>query len=104
MQEEDYEMLRNEANASPERFANWDPHRQFREEYHQRHLHDQTPDERLRNIEAHERGERTVSERSPSVTLNPPAISSTVQSPSALGSAACWTPSPVAVRKVRSFA
>ncbi|CAN9162222.1 unnamed protein product [Alternaria alternata] len=64
MQEEDYEMLRNEANASPERFANWDPHRQFREEYHQRHLHDQTPDERLRNIEAHERGERTVSERS----------------------------------------
>ena len=57
-------MLRNEANASPERFANWDPHRQFREEYHQRHLHDQTPDERLRNIEAHERGERTVSERS----------------------------------------
>ncbi|CAN9147847.1 unnamed protein product [Alternaria alternata] len=64
MQEEDYEMLRNEANASPERFANWDPHRQFHEEYHQRHLHDQTPDERLRNIEAHERGERTVSERS----------------------------------------
>ncbi|RYN21038.1 putative transporter [Alternaria arborescens] len=64
MQEEDYEMLRNEANASPERFATWDPHRQFREEYHQRHLHDQTPDERLRNIEAHERGERTVSERS----------------------------------------
>ncbi|CAI9626637.1 mfs general substrate transporter [Alternaria burnsii] len=64
MQEEDYEMLRNEANASPERFADWDPHRQFREEYHQRHLHDQTPDERLRNIEAHERGERTVSERS----------------------------------------
>ncbi|OWY44695.1 MFS general substrate transporter [Alternaria alternata] len=64
MQEEDYEMLRNEANASPERFENWDPHRQFREEYHQRHLHDQTPDERLRNIEAHERGERTVSERS----------------------------------------
>ncbi|KAB2103252.1 putative transporter [Alternaria gaisen] len=64
MQEEDYEMLRNEANASPERFANWDPHRQFREEYHQRHLLDQTPDERLRNIEAHERGERTVSERS----------------------------------------
>ncbi|KAG9185795.1 MFS general substrate transporter [Alternaria panax] len=64
MQEEDYEVLRNQANASPERFANWDPHHQFREEYHQRHLHDQTPDERLRNIEAHERGERTTSERS----------------------------------------
>jgi DHA1 family multidrug resistance protein-like MFS transporter len=64
MQKEDYDILRNEANASPERFANWDPHGQFREEYHQRHLHDQTPDERLRNIEAHERGERTTSERS----------------------------------------
>ncbi|KAL1792510.1 hypothetical protein ACET3X_009017 [Alternaria dauci] len=64
MQEEDFEILRSEANASPERFANWDPHHQFREEYHQRHLHDQTRDERLGNIEAHERGERTASERS----------------------------------------
>ena len=62
MQEEDLNILRNEANASPERFANWDPHRQFREEYHRRHQHDQTHDERLRNIEAHERGERTQSE------------------------------------------
>ncbi|KAI4625970.1 hypothetical protein J4E80_003104 [Alternaria sp. BMP 0032] len=62
MQNEDLDILRNEANASPERFANWDPHSQFREEYHRRHLHDQTPDERLRNIEAHERGERTQSE------------------------------------------
>ncbi|KAI2474944.1 hypothetical protein Ptr902_13648 [Pyrenophora tritici-repentis] len=61
MQEEDYEILRNEANASPERYAKWDPNRQFREEYNRRHLHDQTPEERNRNIEAYERGERTQS-------------------------------------------
>jgi len=64
MQEEDIEILRNEANASPERFAQWDPNRQFRDEYNRRHLHDQTPEERNRNIEAHERGERTLSQAS----------------------------------------
>lgn len=33
MQEEDYEVLRNEANASPLRYASWDHHGQFRREY-----------------------------------------------------------------------
>ena len=64
MQEEDLEILRNEANASPERYAEWDPNRKFREEYNHRHLHDQTPEERNQNIEAHERGERTQSQAS----------------------------------------
>ncbi|KAF1837634.1 MFS general substrate transporter [Decorospora gaudefroyi] len=64
MQEEDYEILRNEANASPERYEQWDPHHRFRDEYTQRHRHNQTPDELQQNIEAHERGERTVSEAS----------------------------------------
>jgi len=40
MQEEDYEVLRNEANASPERYAQWDPNRQFRSEYAARHEND----------------------------------------------------------------
>lgn len=60
MQEEDYQILRNEANADPDRYTTWDPHRQFREEYNRRHEHDQTPSERMRNIAAHERGERVV--------------------------------------------
>ncbi|EFQ95293.1 hypothetical protein CFE70_005984 [Pyrenophora teres f. teres 0-1] len=74
MQEEDLEILRNEANASPERYAKWDPNRQFREKYNQRHLHDQTPEERNRNIEAHERGERTQSQ----ISLAQEAVASPV--------------------------
>jgi DHA1 family multidrug resistance protein-like MFS transporter len=31
--EEDYEELRAEANAEPERFRSWDPNQQFRTEY-----------------------------------------------------------------------
>lgn len=57
MQEEDLDILRNEANADPDRYNTWDPQRQFREEYHRLHQHDQTPSERMRNIAAHERGE-----------------------------------------------
>ena len=48
MQEEDYEVLRNEANANPERYANWDQNHQFRGEYEQRHRNDPTYDERTR--------------------------------------------------------
>jgi DHA1 family multidrug resistance protein-like MFS transporter len=40
MQEEDYEILRNEADASPMRYEQWDPHGQFREEYNARHRND----------------------------------------------------------------
>ena len=34
--EEDYEILRNEANAGPQRFTEWDTHRQFRWQYAER--------------------------------------------------------------------
>lgn len=37
MEEEDYEILRNEANAEPERYEQWDQNRQFRREYTERH-------------------------------------------------------------------
>lgn len=37
MQEEDLEIIRNEANASPQRYEEWDPTERFRHEYYQRH-------------------------------------------------------------------
>lgn len=40
MQEEDYEVLRNEANASPARYERWDPNHQFREQYFAAHAID----------------------------------------------------------------
>ncbi|KAH7093444.1 major facilitator superfamily domain-containing protein [Paraphoma chrysanthemicola] len=40
MQEEDYEVLRNEANASPSRYTTWDPNRQFRSQYEELHRND----------------------------------------------------------------
>lgn len=40
MNEEDYEILRNEANADEAHYAQWDPHRQFRSEYAQMHPDD----------------------------------------------------------------
>ncbi|KAF2654347.1 MFS general substrate transporter [Lophiostoma macrostomum CBS 122681] len=40
MQEEDYEVLRSEADAEPREYSRWDPNRQFRREYEQRHSHD----------------------------------------------------------------
>ena len=42
MQEEDYEVLRNEADAEPGEYSQWDPNRQFRRQYEQRHSHDPT--------------------------------------------------------------
>jgi DHA1 family multidrug resistance protein-like MFS transporter len=40
MQEEDYEILRNEANAEPAQYAHWDPSRQFPSEYAALHRND----------------------------------------------------------------
>ncbi|KAF2832735.1 MFS general substrate transporter [Ophiobolus disseminans] len=40
MQEEDYEVLRNEADANPAGYTQWDPQRQFRSEYAQLHPDD----------------------------------------------------------------
>jgi DHA1 family multidrug resistance protein-like MFS transporter len=37
MQEEDYEVLRNEANAEPARYSQWDQAHRFRTEYQRRH-------------------------------------------------------------------
>ena len=42
MQDSDLVILRNEANASPDRFQQWDPNRQFRREYYERHGRDPT--------------------------------------------------------------
>jgi len=61
MQEEDYEVLRSEANASPERYAEWDHNRQFREEYAARHRADPTYEELIQR-ETAEHGERSRSE------------------------------------------
>jgi DHA1 family multidrug resistance protein-like MFS transporter len=41
MQEQDFEVLRNEANASPDRYTQWDPNRQFRAEYAERHRNEE---------------------------------------------------------------
>ncbi|KAH7082855.1 major facilitator superfamily domain-containing protein [Paraphoma chrysanthemicola] len=48
MQEEDYEILRNEANASPSRYTTWDPNRQFRSQYEELHRNDPQLSERER--------------------------------------------------------
>lgn len=55
MQEVDLEILRNEANASPDRFTQWDPNRQFRRAYRERHGRDPTYEEIVRNAETNGR-------------------------------------------------
>lgn len=40
MEEEDYSILRNQANAEPQRYQSWDQSRQFREQYQQLHKND----------------------------------------------------------------
>jgi DHA1 family multidrug resistance protein-like MFS transporter len=55
MDESDLVVLRNEANASPDRFTQWDPNRQFRREYYERHGRDPTYEEIVRNAESHGR-------------------------------------------------
>lgn len=52
MQESDLEILRNEANASPDRFGQWDPNRTFRRQYNERHGRDPTYEEILHNAQA----------------------------------------------------
>lgn len=61
MQEEDYEILRNEANASPMRYSQWDSNHQFRKEYAERHRNDLTYEERIQR-DTIEREERAISE------------------------------------------
>ena len=55
MQESDLVVLRNEADASPDRFTQWDPNRQFRHEYYERHGRDPTYEEIVRNAEVNGR-------------------------------------------------
>jgi len=55
MQDSDLVILRNEANASPDRFQQWDPNRQFRREYYERHGRDPTYEEILNNAHANGR-------------------------------------------------
>jgi DHA1 family multidrug resistance protein-like MFS transporter len=52
MQEEDYEVLRNEADANPAAFNDWDPRRQFRSEYAELHKNDANAPERIRAAHA----------------------------------------------------
>ncbi|KAF2186368.1 MFS general substrate transporter [Zopfia rhizophila CBS 207.26] len=40
MEEEDYEILRGQANAEPRTYSQWDTHEQFRREYQERHNND----------------------------------------------------------------
>lgn len=47
MEEEDYTVLRNEANAQPEQYQSWDQNRQFREQYQQLHSQDLSYAERI---------------------------------------------------------
>lgn len=56
MQEQDYEMLRNEANAEPARYEQWDQAHRFRTEYQQRHPYEGT------TSKAEEGGEREAKE------------------------------------------
>ena len=52
MEEEDYQVLRNAANADPEGYTQWDPHRQFRSEYAERHRNDPNYQEEIRAEQA----------------------------------------------------
>jgi hypothetical protein len=52
MQEEDYKVLRNEADANPAAFTAWDPRRQFRSEYAELHKNDASAQERIRAEQA----------------------------------------------------
>jgi MFS transporter, DHA1 family, multidrug resistance protein len=47
MEEEDYEILRNEASADPVRYTEWDRQRQFRREYQDMHSHDPSYEETI---------------------------------------------------------
>lgn len=48
MQEEDYEVLRNEADATPAQYTQWDHNRQFRSQYAELHRNDASHEERTR--------------------------------------------------------
>ena len=45
MDEEDYKVLRNEADAEPRRYSEWDTHEQFRRQYRERHGRDPSYEE-----------------------------------------------------------
>jgi DHA1 family multidrug resistance protein-like MFS transporter len=49
MQEEDYEILRNRADASPTEYTQWDPHRQFRNQYAELHKDDASYEEQTQH-------------------------------------------------------
>ncbi|OAL02036.1 MFS general substrate transporter [Phaeosphaeriaceae sp. SRC1lsM3a] len=57
MQEEDYEVLRNRADASPTEYSNWDPQRQFRRQYEELHRDDPSYEERTRASAAEKKEE-----------------------------------------------
>jgi DHA1 family multidrug resistance protein-like MFS transporter len=52
MNEEDYEVLRGEARAEPERYNQWDRQQEFRRQYDQLHSHDPTYQDQISNRSA----------------------------------------------------
>lgn len=63
MQEEDYEVLRNRADADPARYSEWDPNRQFRHQYEELHRNDRNYQERTRSSEIEKREEEEAVEK-----------------------------------------
>jgi DHA1 family multidrug resistance protein-like MFS transporter len=62
MQDQDLEVLRNEADADPQRYTSWDPHRQFRSQYAEAHRNDLSYEEIIRAHQAEARG-RSLGDR-----------------------------------------
>lgn len=76
--EEDYEDLRAEANAEPERFRSWDPNQRFRTEYanlHPEEYPDLHPEAQRKPEVLEERGDRDDNEIEHLPTASSPSSS-----------------------------
>jgi DHA1 family multidrug resistance protein-like MFS transporter len=72
MQEEDYKVLRNEADAEPDRYTQWDPSRKFQSDYAERHKNDLTYDELTRAQRFEEQGHALSNKASLAAAVAPP--------------------------------
>ena len=79
MQEEDYEVLRNEADAEPRRYSQWDHNRQFRREYEARHNQDLSYQETIERANTERQRNSQSAHPTTSTSLASPLRSSTVQ-------------------------
>lgn len=71
MQEEDLEILRNQADANPGLYTQWDPQRQFRSEYAELHRNDPSYEERIR-VEQHQQQEQAARDPLQEAVATPP--------------------------------